>query len=344
MPKKYRTFFQKIAGKRRLVRQRENGVYEIRCQIDGQPAVGRSKDLAIAKQKFIAQLHEIAKYGKIQQKIMLSFPEATESWLKNKKMTTKPSTFKEYERLCRQDLIPKFEKYTLKTLTRPIIQEYLFSYVNKEKYRTAEKLRDVLKWIFDLCAEDAGVKSPMARITLPYHESEQGDSLSLAEECKVVRYCLDRPNGAASSAILVLLFFGIRKSELASLTVGSDGITVITSKKELKRKAVPRTVPFTPVFKRIVKYIDFEKARTTNLNTIDSTFHRILPERHPHELRYTFITHCKECGVNLEVVMLWDGHEEDKDVKSSKVDRGYTTYSVEYLRAEADKVNYDLPI
>ena len=41
--------------------------------------------------------------------------------------------------------------------------------------------------------------------------------------------------------------------------------------------------------------------------------------------------------------MLWDGHEMDDDVKTSKVDRGYTDYSDEYQLQEAEKVNYKIP-
>lgn len=41
--------------------------------------------------------------------------------------------------------------------------------------------------------------------------------------------------------------------------------------------------------------------------------------------------------------MLWGGHEHDRDVRTSKVDRGYTTYSEEYLFAEIKKINYDYP-
>ena len=40
--------------------------------------------------------------------------------------------------------------------------------------------------------------------------------------------------------------------------------------------------------------------------------------------------------------MLWAGHESDSDVKTSKVDRGYTTYSEEYLLGEVHKIDYDL--
>ena len=69
---------------------------------------------------------------------------------------------------------------------------------------------------------------------------------------------------------------------------------------------------------------------------------RIFPDRHVHEFRYTFITRAKECGVNPEVVMIWSGHEFDNDVKTSRVDRGYTTYSDEYLFREASKVRYEL--
>ncbi len=42
--------------------------------------------------------------------------------------------------------------------------------------------------------------------------------------------------------------------------------------------------------------------------------------------------------------MLWAGHEEDSDVKSSRVNRGYTVYSTDYLKSEAQKVNYIVDI
>ena len=90
-----------------------------------------------------------------------------------------------------------------------------------------------------------------------------------------------------------------------------------------------------------MRYVDSDRARDTNPRTVATTLKRLFPNHHPHELRYTFITRCKEAGVNQEVVMLWDGHSFDKDVKTSAVDRGCTTYSDEYIKAEAEKVNYE---
>ena len=95
------------------------------------------------------------------------------------------------------------------------------------------------------------------------------------------------------------------------------------------------------MMKRVLPMIDWEKVVASNNNTVRDAVKRIFPDRHTHEFRYTFITRAKECGVNPEVVMLWVGHESDGDVKTSRVDRGYTTYSDEYLLAEINKIDYE---
>ena len=54
------------------------------------------------------------------------------------------------------------------------------------------------------------------------------------------------------------------------------------------------------------------------------------------------VTGGKECGVHGEIVMMWDGHSEDRDVLASRVDRGYTDFSREHQLKEAEKVDYEL--
>ena len=126
-----------------------------------------------------------------------------------------------------------------------------------------------------------------------------------AEERRLVKFCTENSSNAASSALLVLLYFGLRKSELASISVEGEKLTCVTSKTRLGRGEVRRTIPFTPVFKRVLPYVDFERAKATNIHTIETTFKRLFPERHPHELRYTFITRCKECVQkgNLKIII-----------------------------------------
>ena len=149
--------------------------------------------------------------------------------------------------------------------------------------------------IFDLAAEDYKIPSPMNKIVLPYRQTKKGRAFTYAEERKLVDFCTQKQDNAASSALLVLLYFGLRQSELASIRV-VDGkfLECETSKERLGQNVVLRKIPFTPMVKKVLPYIDFEKAKHTNVNTIYTTFKRLFPNHHTHELRYNFITRAKE--------------------------------------------------
>ena len=270
------------------------------------------------------------------------FADYLNEWLEIKRKTCKESTYKEYERLCATNLLPAFEELPIANITRQALQQYLFQFIDEGKHRTAEKLHQILCCVFDLACEDLHILSPMKKIVLPYHEPKKGSALTREEEKKLVDFCIEHKDNEASSALLVLLYFGLRRSELKTISVENEMLTCITSKTKMGRSEVKRSIPFTPVFRRVLPYVDFEKAKNTNVNTIYTTFKRLFPNHHTHELRYNFITRAKEAGCNLEAVMLWAGHSFDKDVKSSAVDRGYTDYSQEYLVQEAQKINYIL--
>ena len=130
--------------------------------------------------------------------------------------------------------------------------------------------------------------------------------------------------------------------ELKTLNFEGDFITCVTGKSRKGHKEVTRYIPISPMMKKVLPLIDFDLAKNSKGDTIRLGFKKIFPKRHCHEFRYTFITRAKECGCNQEAVMLWAGHEFDKDVVTSRVDRGYTTYSKEYFLEEIKKVNYDL--
>ncbi len=325
------------------------GLFHARYRRDGYHIEVASKDFDTMKRKFMYQLcgyvetphHHVRALTSPTPKTPL-FGEYGEDWLKTKKQTTKPSTYAEYERLFQKNLKPRFGNCKLSDISRQTLQNYLFEFTSAGKYRTAEKLKLLLNCIFDLAAEDFNIKSPVRKIALPYHESKKGSAFTKAEERKLVEYCINNPDGATTSAMLVLLYFGLRQCELASIQL-IDGkfLNCITGKERLGREESHRQIPITPVARRVLQHIDFEKAKNTKRDSIRTLFTRLFPNHHPHELRYTFITRCKECGVNHELVMLWDGHKDDKEVRTSKVDRGYTDYSEEYILSEAEKVNYE---
>lgn len=97
------------------------------------------------------------------------------------------------------------------------------------------------------------------------------------------------------------------------------------------------------MYRKVMKHIDFDKATHACHGWIKDKLNEIFDNaHHPHELRYTFITRAKEASCNQELVMLWDGHKFDSDVRTSAVDRGYTTYSMEYMLIEIEKIDYEL--
>ena len=205
--------------------------------------------------------------------------------------------------------------------------------------RTAEKLAALLRCIFDVAADDYKIPSPMAKVVLPRYQTKKGSALTYEEEAKLVRYCRENADNAATDAILALLYFGMRQSELATMRV-TDGkwLEIETSKERLGQDVVLRRAPFTPMARKVLPLIDFEKARTTNTRTIASTIKRVLPDHHVHELRHTYVSRCKECGVAGEVVSIWVGHSLTGTITSTV----YTHYSEEFQLREAEKVNYAL--
>ena len=343
MPKSFQKAF--IYDNRIVKFRYYQGLFQARYRRQGYNIEVASKDFDTMKKKFIEKLIGQAEVQDIPvadpkrrtAKTVL-FADYAQDWLKLKEQTTKPSTFKEYFRMFEVNLRPTFGHLRLSEITRPLVQQYLFTFVEAGKYRTAEKLKLMLNCIFDMAAEDFNLPSPMKKIVLPYHESKKGSALTKDEEKKLVEYCRNRKDDVAS-ALLVLLYFGLRKSELASIEI-IDGkwLQCETSKERLGQDVVLRRAPFTPMARKILPLIDFEKARTTNTRTIASTIKRVLPDHHVHELRHTYVSRCKECGVAGEVVSIWVGHSLTGTITSTV----YTHYSEEFQLREAEKVNYAL--
>lgn len=120
-----------------------------------------------------------------------------------------------------------------------------------------------------------------------------------------MEYCRNRKDDVAS-ALLVLLYFGLRQSELPSIKIINDNtLECETSKERMGRNVTLRCIPFTPMFRKVKSLVDFEKAKNVNVYTLRSAFKRLFPEHHPRELRYTFITRCKECVQkgNLKIII-----------------------------------------
>ena len=323
-----------------------NGYFEARIRRKGMYIEASGRDFETMRKRFMDRLATFYAQPTVTAEPAISstptantilFGDYGREWLKIKEQTTKPSTFKEYERSFRVDLEPTFGNKPLADITRNDLQNYLFGIVGENKHRKAEKLALMLHCIFDMAAEDYDIPSPMKKVVLPAYQTKKGEALTKDEEARLVNYCKSHREVEGTDALLVLLYFGLRKSELKTIQV-LDGkwLQCETSKERLGQNVVLRKIPFTPQVKKILPYIDFEKAKNTNLNTISTRMKRLLPNHHPHELRHTFISRCKEAGVASEVVSIWAGHSLSGTITSTV----YTHYSEEFQMKEAEKVVY----
>lgn len=319
-----------------------HGSFNTRYRRDGYNIDVSAADLKTLTQKFI---DAVAHY-KPKPKEDTHFPfmkDFIDEWLKIKQVTLKESTYKSYIVLINTHVIPAFGDKRINLITRADVQSYLSDLVKQEKNRTAQKLRQLLSAIFDVATEDYGIKTPMTKIALPHYEVKKGAALTKIEEKKLVEWCISHKDSSAASALLVLLYTGMRVGELKTAVLHDSYIECETEKIRKGYAKEFRKIPISPMLRRVMSYIDFDKAIHACHGWIKDKLNEIFNNaHHPHELRYTFITRAKEAGCNQELVMLWDGHKFDSDVKTSAVDRGYTTYSLEYMLIEIEKIDYEL--
>lgn len=148
-------------------------------------------------------------------------------------------------------------------ITRADLQTYLFAIVNEGKNRKAKKLALMLNCIFDMAADDFGITSPMKNVVLPHYQSKQGAALTKDEEQRLVNYCKTHKNVEGTDALLVLLFFGLRKSELKSIKIiEGQWLQCETSKERLGQNVVLRKIPFTPMAKKIFHILTLTRQGT----------------------------------------------------------------------------------
>ena len=321
--------YRLVYGKYNQARYRRDGIdVEVMC-----------KDFEKMKKKFIKKFYQ-ALIEKQSSKYP-SFKEFVEEWLKIKKQTVIDSTYKSYENLVFAHMLPRFGKIRINEITRKEIQDFLFGLVEQGKNRTAHKIKQLMSNMCIMIADDYELKNPVEKVVLSHYKVKKGRAFTKDEEFQIIEYCKNNPNLSGISAVLTLIYTGMRVGELPSIKVYSNYLTCVTEKIRRGHDDVIRKNPFTPMLKKVIDLIDFENARTVSPYSVRDLLKRIFPDRHVHEFRYTFITRAKECGVNPEVVMIWSGHEFDRDVKTTRVDRGYTTYSDEYLFREASKIKYE---
>ena len=78
--------------------------------------------------------------------------------------------------------------------------------------------------------------------------------------------------------------------------------------------------------------MSFRKVNTTSLS---AEFNKLCPNHQLKDLRHTFTTRARECGIDNELVAVWTGHSLGNITSSV-----YTHFSNEFQQEQAKKLNY----
>lgn len=333
MPQFFRTTYKLKGGTAAHIRQKSNGTYEIRYRRNGLNISVSSKNLGEAKERFISALNG-ARTESADRNVL--FGKYAMQWLEVvKKPQIKESTYDDYLIAFRAHILPKFGKIPLRDIRPTDAQKLLNDLCEKGSRRIAEKVYVLLHALFDFAlAEDIITKSPMAIIRKPKNEVKHGEALTVEEERTFVAKCL-ASNSVYRYAYIFLLYTGIRRSELESAVVSPHWITVITSKTRKGMSVKTRKIPISPMLEPFLPFLTKETFKQ-NIDGLTRAFSKLMPNRHLHELRHTFITRCQECGISRELTSVWAGHRADNTMTSNV----YTHFSEEFQLREIQKLRY----
>jgi integrase len=82
-------------------------------------------------------------------------------------------------------------------------------------------------------------------------------------------------------------------------------------------KEKSRSLPISPMLKRVLPFINVEKIKTASTRVLTDRIKDVFENHHLHDLRHTFITRAQECGIRREIVSLWAGHKADSSITTT---------------------------
>ena len=324
-------------------RERKNGYFEIRLRRGGINKSWSGYNLNALKRRCLAWISAENKKRRYFPPESfapdsLLFGEFAGDFLYNvKKRMVKPETFRIYENIYMNHILPTFESLPLKAIKAAFVQSILND-LNEKAPRTCEDVKVLLNSIFTYALDNGEItRNPMKAVYIPKHERQTGEALTKAEEAKLISALKGH---RMELTYILTLYTGVRACEVntAVFNLQENTITFKNGKLKSYQKEKFRTVPIFPKLKPYIPRLVSENWRT-HANNISRAMREFLPNtKHTFkDLRHTFTTRARECGIDNEIVSLWTGHS-----LGNITARVYTHFSPEFMQKEAEKLNYTL--
>ena len=332
MPKTFRKEFR-ADGCTAHVRKRKcgkNHTYEIRYRKNGYNITITNKNLEIAKQLFIEKL-KVAKpiTGKSTHisENLHTFAMYYFEKFRLPKVATR--TYEADMHRYKKYIQPAFGDKQLQSITPEHCQNLIDTILAEGKGKTAEEIHSLLSIIFKgAIAHGLTDKNPLNLVVRMKHEGKHGTALTKDEEKRLLQAY---PNTKYQTIFALALYTGLRPNEYNTAKIEGQFIVAVNSKRKHKRVEYKR-IPITPMLAPYVQGItSFE---IVNRDVIREKFKAILPNHIVYDMRTTFYSRCKECGIADAARDEFVGHS------LGALGNAYTDLSDEYLLNEGAKFKY----
>ena len=329
------------------IRVKNNRYYEIRFRRYGYNVSFSSTNFEVAKRKAFEWLNTFE--GEIKANVNFAvvkkgeenifyenknvmFTSFAHNYLYNvKKPMVVQYTFDNIINIYKNHVAKIYDKYPVSKIKPEIIQKHL-NVLSKEKGRTCETVRSILNGIFEYAvASDVIDRNPMKAVFIKKHERTTGTALSKDEE----RNFVESIKGTKHEAIfLKMLYSGVRPCEINDIKedFGNNTITIKNGKLKSYQKNLFRIIPIFPLYKQVAE-CDCGKL---NPRKLSYEFREYCPNHQLKDLRHTFTTRARECGIDNELVAVWTGHSLGNITSSV-----YTHFSIEFQQEQAKKLIYN---
>ena len=297
MPKTFRREFR-TQGCTAHIRKRRSGPYnwnyEVRFRKFGYNIAVSSNNLAEAKQKFIAKLNEVDRFGSAAPSIPSTFDSFANYYFENfYKRKVAAETYRIGLNQYKNHILPNFGNVSMRKITPKACQDILDRLNEQGKGKTADDVHSLLNMIFKAAVKhNVLINNPLDMVFHTKHERQHGTALTKEEEKLLLESTAETPQ---QLMFAVGLYTGMRPNEYETAQLEGDFIVAINSKRK-NGKVEYKKIPITPMLRPYLDGVD--KLQFSSLRIMRDRFNKLFPKHKLYDLRTTFYTRCQECGIS----------------------------------------------
>lgn len=317
--------------------KKHNNSYNVRFRRLGYNIDVSARTLEEVKAKFIEKLRAAeAEFKRIQEekerqsRVPEDFKGFATFYYENfRREVVKDATYRTDLSRLNIHLIPWFGKLKMSEITPIDCKKFLQSIANKGK--TKDECYSLLNLIFKMAiAHRIMPDNPLNVVPNVQHQRKTGTRFSTAQEDALL---YGVKGTEYEIAFALLLYTGMRPNELYTAVLSPDGkmITAVDSKQK-KGKEKWKRIPVTPMLRPYVQGV--KNFMLPPYEQMYDKIKEILPELTLKDLRKTFNSHAKECGLDEIAIDEIMGHSK------GRLDETYTELSDAYLIEQGDKFKY----